>query len=157
VLYSTEKMIGLFMKSVIAKLALNPEKNQNAGGHTNRQPGYVNEGTAFMSSYLAEGDFDIAPYKGWHYSGGMPERMASLIELSFFVFLSQDVNRSGLFERRTKGSLLIKTSFDLIVDLISEMGFQLCDVRVLEILALPERSQPVSNLIFKIKHFYFLN
>jgi hypothetical protein len=137
VLYSTKKLTGLFVKSVIAELALNPEKDQNAGGHADRQSGHVNERIGLMPSDLTEGDFNIAPYKGGHNSRGMPELVASLIELSFFVFLSQDVSRSGLFERHSKGCLLIETSLDLMVDLIPEMGFQLCDVRVLEILALP--------------------
>ena len=156
VLYSTEDLIGLFMEAIEAEFALNPEKNQNAGGHADRQPGHVDEGIGLVPSDLPEGDFDIAPYEGGHDPGGMPDRMASLIKISFFVFLSQDVCRSGLLERYTKGRLLVETALDLMIDLIPEMGFQLCDVRILNILALSESLTPFPDLLFKFKHFYLL-
>jgi hypothetical protein len=131
--------------------------HKDAACHPDGKPGNVKKRIAFLTSDLPRYDLDITPYEGRHESGGMPERMASLIKLCLFVFLSQGGSRSGLFQRHRKGSLLVETSLDLMVDLIPEVGFQLGDVRILKIFALPESFSPVPNLIFKIKHFYFLD
>jgi len=133
-----EDLIRVFVESIVAQLILYPDEDENTGGYPDGQASDVDERKTLVPFDLAEGDFYIAPDKRGHDVRRMPVRAASLVEFGFFVLLSEDIRRSGLFERRTEGRFLIKTCLDLMVDLIPEVGFQLRDVGVLQILTPPE-------------------
>ncbi|MBA7622936.1 hypothetical protein ES703_30323 [subsurface metagenome] len=57
ILLDSVKTCGIFMELIITQFIQNPDRDKQAAGHTQCQPGNVYKGIAFMSFYVSQNDF----------------------------------------------------------------------------------------------------
>jgi hypothetical protein len=58
----SEYFFGILMVSVVAPFVVNPKEDQKAAGHTNGQPGDIDEGITLVTAYVTKGGDDIVAY-----------------------------------------------------------------------------------------------
>ncbi len=144
------------MKPVVAKLIMDPEKNQKRASHSKSKSDGVDDRIGFLLPHLAEGDLQMAQCERGQEPGWMPGRPAGAHDPDFCILGFESFGRCRIFNRLPESSLFGKTFLHQSGCLVPDIGFELGHIGFLQILAAEELFFPFTDCLFHVEHVHLL-